>query len=152
MGDPRGSGRNAGLLGGQPARPSRRALGPPSESRTELGAHPLARDFEQGPFAAAPVPPIPPEAVQILERRTGRPFDATLIGEWERVRAFVGYHGVVVADPGAMRLGDLRDRGPASAPSPNSRAEALRTAPAGPLAPPRPASAGMPDPSDLGDD
>lgn len=59
----------------------------------EQGPSQLARSWEQGPFPALPVAPIPAEAVELMERALGRRVDIEAIALWERVRLFVGFAG-----------------------------------------------------------
>lgn len=154
MSDPKGSSRTATLLGGhrQPRqRQPRREPDQPGH-RTELGPHPMIRDFEAGPFPHQAVAPFPPEAVELLERRTGQRFPAQLLAEWERIRAFLGYEAFELTPPlvAAQRLEDFRERGPAVEAEPPERARHL--AARSPIARPEvPAAFGMPDPDDLGD-
>lgn len=144
-----GSARNAGLLGAGrgPREPRRRAL---AGRRTELGAQPVARDYEQGPFPHQAVAPFPAEAVALWERRTGRAFDPEAMAEWERVRAFLGYQGLELSPQlqAAQRLG-----GGGATLAPELPDRARHQAARAPIpAPARGSAAGMPDPEDLGDD
>lgn len=129
-----------------------RARGTPGH-RTELGAQPLVRDFEAGPFPHQAVAPFPAGAVELLERRTGHRFDPQLLAEWERVRAFVGYEPFVLTPElqAAQRLGDFREWPPALAPELPAQAAHRATLPKI-HAPDVPGRLAMPSAEDLGDD
>lgn len=138
------------LLTGRKGRQTRaRKTGP--GHRTEIGANPLIYDYEQGPFFHLGVRPFPPEAVELLERRTGRPFDAAFLADWERIRAFLGYEGIELAPSllTARRLEDGEDRGEPVAPPISTRLAYQSERPEIPtVATPL---TGGPDPEDLGD-
>jgi len=90
--------------------------------------------------------------VELLERRTAKPFPAELLAEYERIRAFLGYQGIDMSAKlrAGQRLDDGIDRGPPVTPALPARARhlAART----PIATPTiPGSLAMPDPDDLGD-
>ena len=112
------------------------------------------QQYEQGPFPGEPVCEVPDLMIELIERFTGRPYDQRAHEEYERIRAYVGYQGVLITPTlhgrqlhvgglGAVGLGRLaapaqnKHGGP-----PGSTVEEERR-----IAPPR---AGF-DPSDLGD-
>jgi hypothetical protein len=133
----------------------RRAPAPtPSSSRpgrrSELGADPLAAEYDRGPFPGAHVPAFPSHLVTLVERATGRPFDPVAYAAYERIRAFTGYPGVELPpELGSRRaLVDTRRDPPPPTPAGVDRRS--------PLAPssPRPIAAALPgsiNPQDLGD-
>lgn len=65
-----------------------------AKAPTELHADPAVRSYEQGPFPAVVLPDFPPLLVELVQRVTGRPFDAGVFAAYERIRAFTGYRGV----------------------------------------------------------
>lgn len=146
--------RTGDLLSGrraEPSRATRRRQDAPGHT-TELGAHPEIRAYESGPYPALHVAPFPAEAVEILERRTGRRFDPDLLAEWERLRAWLGYEPFELTPElvTSRRLGDERDRGEPVAPTAQGRAR-LQGQASTVRAPTPAAGLGMPDPTDLGD-
>jgi hypothetical protein len=144
-----GSGRNAGLLAASRA-PRAPRIGAPIGRRTERGAQPVARDYEQGPWPHQVVAPFPAEAVALWERRTGRKFDAEAVAEWERVRGFLAYEGIALT-PALEAAQRIVGGGAAVASDLPERARHL-AARAPIQAPARGRGSAMPDPDDLGDD
>lgn len=59
----------------------------------------LLREYDEGPYPAARLLPVPEELVAVFEARSGKQFPLEVVVAYERARAFVGYAGLDLATP-----------------------------------------------------
>lgn len=135
----------------------RRGGTPPAEKAkvqaTERGRDPVAHAFEVGPWPVLEVPAWPADLVALVERVTGRPFEAPLHAAYERVRAFLAYGGPTLTPAllAAQRRGGETPRGAVPPVHPPAAPKASRDTPTAPKASMRHEADGI-DPTDLGDE
>lgn len=117
----------------------------------KTGADALLADYQRGPFPTAPVADAPPALFDLLEIETGRKWTPAEVAAFERVRAFLGYEGVVLDDRLAVAQ-HLQDQHPERAAEGLVPVVDRRPTPArGAGAPAKPNPPTGFDPTDLGD-